>query len=327
MYDSRRMKTLYTTIFAAVGVCLSMAGSALGLEGWVEDFSQGMETARAENRTALVEFTGTDWCHYCILLRKNVLPTDEFKEYANKNNLVLIELDFPSAQDKVTPEQRAAREEVAKRYGVQGYPTVLVMDGYGQVYARVEGGAANAKAYIARLQKGLDVKAAYDAKIAEANKLTGAARVAALQEALNLVPENSRKSHTKLVDDIIQSDPDDATGLRTTRDSAALLDKQVAELKSTVNDAMAGRKLLECLPEVRSAVLDLLKRDDLLPYIRLSIYAFVSQTYISEQNFAEALKYMDAAIAASPDSEEAEVMRKGRVELEELVKLQAQQEK
>ena len=312
------MKTLLKTICATVGVCLSVAGSAWALEGWIEDYEQGLEKAKAEGSAALVEFTGTDWCHYCILLRKNVLPTAEFAEFVKKNNLVLIELDFPNAQDKVTPEQRAKREEVSKRFGVTGFPTMLVVDGYGQPYGRVVGGAGSAKAYIERLQKELDTKAEYDRKVAAAEKLSGAERVAALQEALATVPEFCRKHHTKLVDDIIASDPEDATGLRAQRDSAQLLDKQVEETRAAVQASLAGRTLQEALPDARAAAQEQLKREDLLPFVRLSMYAFVAQTYVAEGNFAEALKNMDAAIAAAPDTKEAEVMRKGRPELEKL---------
>lgn len=316
------MKTLFRTICATVGACLSVAGSALALDGWIEDFAQGMATASAEGRVALVEFTGTDWCFYCIKLRENVLPTEEFAEFTKKNNLVLIELDFPRAKDKVTPEQSAERDRLAKLYNVQGFPTMLVVDGYGQPYGRIVGGASSAAEYIKRLQSALDVKAAYDEKVAAADKLTGKERMEALQAALNVLPQDCRALHTKLQDAIIESDPEDSTGLRKKKEEQQLLDKQIAETKDAVQAALKGRKLADALPEARAAALEQLKRDDLLPFIRLSMNAFVSQTFLGEEKYEEALSYMDAAIESAPDSPEADKMRKGRKDLVEYIEKQ-----
>ena len=41
-----------------------------------------------------MDFTGSDWCGWCIMLDKEIFSKPEFKEYASKN-LVLLELDFP----------------------------------------------------------------------------------------------------------------------------------------------------------------------------------------------------------------------------------------
>lgn len=314
------MKTLLTTACAAVGVCLSVAGSSWALDGWCEDFSKGMEMAKEGKRTALVEFTGTDWCFYCIKLRENVFPTTEFNDFVKKNNLVLIELDFPNAKDKVTPEQRAVREGLAQKYNVQGFPTVFVMDGDGQAYGRVVGGSSTPGEYIARLQKALDDKAAYEEKVAAAKKLTGAERLAALLAVYNALPQDSRATHVKLVEAIIESDPEDTTGMRKNRDESELNKKQLDDVKAAIEAAMNGRSFNEAAADVRTALLDQLKREDLIPFVRLSVNVLICQSHLGEGNLNEALKYMDAAIEASPDSKEAEHMRtKGRPELLKLI--------
>ena len=48
------------------------------------------------------------------------------KDYA-KENLVLVELDFPIII-KITKEQYAYNRTQAKEYGIRGYPTVTVLD-------------------------------------------------------------------------------------------------------------------------------------------------------------------------------------------------------
>lgn len=312
------MKAFIAAICATMGVGMSVVSGACAAEGWIEDFEQGMAAA-ADGRTALVEFTGTDWCHYCIVLQKNVFPSQEFADFVKENNLVLVELDFPHGPDKITPEQRAKNEEIGRRYNVQGYPTILVMDADRQPYARVVGGAESAQAYIARLKAALEVKKACEGKLAEASELSGPERLAALKEVMAMVPMDCRWYQTKLIDQIIESDPEDTTGLRKRRDSANLQERQIEDMKRAITESTNGRGVAAALPEVRAALAKQLERTDLLPFVRLSVNAFISQSYVGEGNFVEALKYMDAAIAAAPDTKEAEVMRNGRKELEALI--------
>ena len=54
-----------------------------------------------------------------------------FKDYA-KENLVLVELDFPRDRSKITKEQYAYNRTQAKEYGIRGYPTVFVLDANGK---------------------------------------------------------------------------------------------------------------------------------------------------------------------------------------------------
>ncbi len=62
--------------------------------GWSTSYEQGQQEAKANNKLVLLDFTGSDWCGWCILLDREVFSKPQFKEYASKN-LVLIEVDFP----------------------------------------------------------------------------------------------------------------------------------------------------------------------------------------------------------------------------------------
>ena len=64
---------------------------------WLTDLPKAQAQAKKENKMVLMDFTGSDWCRWCIKFDKEVLTSDEFTDYA-KTNLVLVEVDFPAQQ-------------------------------------------------------------------------------------------------------------------------------------------------------------------------------------------------------------------------------------
>ncbi len=93
---------------------------------WLIDFEAAKTQARSENKMLLMDFTGSDWCPPCMMLEKQVFSKPEFAEYAAKH-LVLLQVDFPRRKE-VPAEQRAANTKLAQEYGIEGFPTVIVLD-------------------------------------------------------------------------------------------------------------------------------------------------------------------------------------------------------
>ena len=108
---------------------LSFQVSAGELE-WMTDLSKAQAKAKSENKMVMLDFTGSDWCGWCIKLDKDVFSKKEFQEYARKN-LVLVEVDFPRKK-KLSSEQAKVNKELAEKYKIQGYPTIIVLDGEGK---------------------------------------------------------------------------------------------------------------------------------------------------------------------------------------------------
>lgn len=119
--------------------------------GWTTDFKQAQEQAKGSQKLVLLDFTGSDWCGWCMRLRREVFSKPEFKDYASKN-LVLVELDFPRNKQLPVDLQRQ-NLELAEQFQVQGFPTIIVLNGAGKIVGElgyVEGGAS---AFIAELEK------------------------------------------------------------------------------------------------------------------------------------------------------------------------------
>lgn len=88
-------------------------------------FEEALDRARAENRLVLVDVY-TDWCGWCKKLDREVFADARVASAAK--DLVAVRVNAEKGGEKV-----------AERFDVQGYPTVLFVDGSGRVVKRVEG--------------------------------------------------------------------------------------------------------------------------------------------------------------------------------------------
>src|SRR5438132_10051707 len=97
---------------------------------WLTDVPKAQAEAKTEHKLVMLDFTGSDWCGWCIRLHKEVFSKPEFAEYAKKN-LVLVEVDFPRKK-QLAPEQKKANDALGAKYQIEGYPTLIVLDGNGK---------------------------------------------------------------------------------------------------------------------------------------------------------------------------------------------------
>jgi thioredoxin-related protein len=99
--------------------------------------SSALNQARSENKMVLLDFTGSDWCGWCKKFDKDVLSTDKFAGYA-KSKLMLVTLDFPSHK-KQDAALKQANQELKKRFGVNGFPTFVLLNSAGKELGRQVG--------------------------------------------------------------------------------------------------------------------------------------------------------------------------------------------
>jgi protein disulfide-isomerase len=146
------MRKFWMSVMAA----MAALGAPLGQGGeellpWLTDFQAAKEAATATHRVILADFSGSDWCVWCKRLDAEVFSKPEFKTFAT-NNLVLFLADFPQRTE--LPDKTARQNRMlASMFGIEGFPTVLLLDAAGKELARTGYEPGGAKAYVERLQK------------------------------------------------------------------------------------------------------------------------------------------------------------------------------
>ena len=123
-------RLLLVTSLVSVGIIASSEAA----EGWKTDYTAALAEAAKENKMVLLDFTGSDWCGWCIKLQKDTFSKPEFKKFAQES-LVLVELDFPRGKTQ-SDELKKQNEELAEKFGVQGFPTLVLLDPQGKEAAR-----------------------------------------------------------------------------------------------------------------------------------------------------------------------------------------------
>ena len=141
------MKTLAVALMA--GWALVQAGAAE--LNWTTDVPKAVEKAKADKKLVMLDFTGSDWCGWCIKLNKEIFSQPEFVEYAQKN-IVAVELDFPRSKQQ-SDELKKANKELQKKYSIRGYPTIVVLNGEGKEVGRLGYMKGGPKAFIEELEK------------------------------------------------------------------------------------------------------------------------------------------------------------------------------
>jgi len=107
---------------------------------WNGNFNDAQEKAKTTHQQILINFSGSDWCGPCIRLRKEILESETFENYA-KEHLVLVRADFPrQKKNQLTSTQVKQNEELAEKYNPDGkFPYTLLVDENGKVLKSWDG--------------------------------------------------------------------------------------------------------------------------------------------------------------------------------------------
>lgn len=93
---------------------------------WLTNYEQAVEQSKSQNKPILLFLTGSDWCGWCHKLQNEVLNTPEFTERAGDKFIFLI-ADFPM-KTQLDPAVAKQNKELQQRYKVKGYPTIIILD-------------------------------------------------------------------------------------------------------------------------------------------------------------------------------------------------------
>ncbi len=120
------------------------------VSGWTENYDQALAEAKKTGKTLLIDFTGSDWCPWCIKLNDEVFSQKAFKDFA-ETSLVLMIADFPRSK-KLPESVKSQNQTLAERFGVQGFPTVILLNGDGTKIGETGYQAGGADAYVRHLK-------------------------------------------------------------------------------------------------------------------------------------------------------------------------------
>lgn len=118
-------------------------------EGWIEDYQTAKARAAKEGKDILMDFTGSDWCHWCIQLNREVFDQPTFKAEAPKKYILLL-LDFPNRKSQ-SKELKRQNAELAQKYGIDGYPSIILADSTGRMIGKAGYEAGGDVKYLRRL--------------------------------------------------------------------------------------------------------------------------------------------------------------------------------
>lgn len=143
------IKTTYRMLAACAAL---LAASAAHAADWTEDYAAAVTQAKKEHKMILLNFTGSDWCIWCQRTDKQVFETPAFKDFADKN-LVLVKLDFPKSRP-LSDATKAQNAKLQEKYGVEGYPTLVILNAKEKVvFSQIGYKEGGADAFLAQFPK------------------------------------------------------------------------------------------------------------------------------------------------------------------------------
>lgn len=272
---------------------------------WIQDFAKAKEMARAEKKDLLIDFTGSDWCGWCIKLDKEVFSQSAFTAAAPKD-FILVKLDFPNDESLVTPEIKKQNAELGKRYAIRGYPTILLTDADGMVYGQTGYEKDGPEKYVAMLAEMKKKGAAFQAAMVRATGKQGMERATALDEALgSLDAEVVKGHHIAAMEEIVKIDADGKGKLKEKYEAKV---KEIAEERELESEMQAVQEMLGPFMQNKEADKALAELEKLIAAPKSKIQHQVALTMKADitmsttKDAAAALKLFEAARDVVPTS-------------------------
>ncbi len=226
-------------MFIGLALTVTATLSTAAGDNWMIDFDAAKKKASLENKDLFVDFTGSDWCGWCIKLVDEVFRHDVFNQGV-ADKFVLVEIDFPRDQSKLSHTIQKQNAQLKEKYDIQGFPTILLMDSTGRPYAQsgyLEGGAEKYLKHLGELQT---KRVSRDEAFAKADKLQGLAKAKAMIQALKEVPEDQLEHYQVTFGEISKLDPEDELGfIREQKFKAAYIKFMSSLREGSADEALA----------------------------------------------------------------------------------------
>lgn len=290
------MRTGIPLLASIVSLACAGIASAAG-EGWTTDFEAARKEAATSGKSLLLDFTGSDWCGWCIRLQDEVFKHDTFKQGV-KDKFVLVELDFPQDTSKQSPALIEQNKMLGEKYAVEGYPTILLVDSDGRPYAATGYKAGGPGEYVNHLNTLLERKKVRDDAFTKAGTLEGSPKAAALIGALDAMELGDAlvtKFYAGTVEEIKKSDPEDSTGYA----KRLAVKERMAKFQGQLNELASKQDYGAALILIGNT----LNEGGLSPEDTQQVTLMKALIFAEQKKFDEAIAVVEETRKIAPDSE------------------------
>jgi thioredoxin-related protein len=120
------MKISTYIILIIIGFTLNVSAQH---NGWFTEEKLAKEYATNNNIPILLIFGGSDWCRPCMMLKKDILLSEQFSKYFPEK-FALLYLDFPvKKKNKLSPELTIQNDKLAEKFNKSGaFPNIVFID-------------------------------------------------------------------------------------------------------------------------------------------------------------------------------------------------------
>ena len=104
------------------------------------NFTTAKQNATEQHKLILLNFSGSDWCGPCIMLRKEIFENETFRKFSD-TSLILLNADFPrQKKNQLSKEEQKLNGELADIYNKKGiFPMTLLLSADGKIIKSWEG--------------------------------------------------------------------------------------------------------------------------------------------------------------------------------------------
>ncbi len=288
----------------SVTIALAASIPASAAVTWLTSPEEALAQAEKQQKSVMIDFTGSDWCGFCIRLEKTVFASPEFEKVLG-DKYVFLMLDYPRSK-KLSEKQKKVNDDWKKKMAITGFPTIVLMDSKGLPYAKHAGAILQVDGFLKAVDRWEKSKVQRDQLFEKAKKQQGPDKAKSLYEGLKTMDESLwQQFFPDVIDSIKKADPEDKCQFQTYIAQKERIETQKKEMTDIFIKYRSD-------PEKRNLALDdMLKRGDLENTVRQQI--MLTQTFWKlrsnqkanpEKAESEYLKDLEAIIAIDPNSKE-----------------------
>ena len=280
---------------AFVSICIAMGSGTVASADdlWSAEIEKAVDRAKQEKLPLLLNFTGSDWCKFCIQLEKEVFSKDEFASGVD-GKFVLVTLDFPNDKSNLTEEQIKANEAWSQKLGISGFPTIVLWEPVAEKpfgFLGYEQGGP--EPFVEALDERLSILRGYQDLMAKAEQAEGLEKAKIMDEALELLgQEIASVYYEEEIEALVALDPKNEAGLRNKYFEAkfAELYKAVITDVTMISRLQSPDKAIEFIDEIVTSI-------DLPPAYLLKVSQIKFDLLRKSDRIDEASKLVDDMLA------------------------------